>query len=180
MPVGATGVRSILSGDNPVRRDFVELTDFERNVIDQGSAVLVPSGSGKLPESGEYRDLIAVPIQLGDIGWGVVIVANHSVESETFDSEDLRLFEALAANLSTALTSSQRLDRLRLEVAAREHQALHDSLTGLANRTLFAQWVLDRRSTGAATTSWSPSCSWTSTASRTSTTPSATTPATPS
>jgi diguanylate cyclase (GGDEF)-like protein len=148
MPLGASGVRCKLEGDEPVRRDFSDLTSFERKVIDEGSNVLAPAGSMSVPKSGEFRDLIAVPIQLGDIGCGVVTIANHSVPGETFDTEDLRLFEALAANLSTALTSSQRLDRLRLEVAAREHQALHDSLTGLANRTLFAQWVstaLDRR-----------------------------------
>jgi diguanylate cyclase (GGDEF)-like protein len=148
MPIGASAVRCQLVSDGQVTREFGDLSDFERMVIDEGTALLAPAGSSRLPKSSQYRDLIAVPIQLGDIGFGVVTVSNHSVESETFDSEDLRLFEALAANLSTALTSSQRLDRLRLEVAAREHQALHDSLTGLANRTLFAQWVstaLDRR-----------------------------------
>jgi len=141
MPGGVSGVRSRLQDDLPVVKEVGDLTAFERLVIADGSPVLAPTGSARLPESSDFRDLMAVPIQLGDIGCGVVIVANHSVESETFDADDLRLFEALAANLSTALTSSQRLDRLRLEVAAREHQALHDSLTGLANRTLFAQWV---------------------------------------
>ncbi|MDQ6696265.1 MAG: EAL domain-containing protein, partial [Actinomycetota bacterium] len=45
--------------------------------------------------------------------------------------------------------SSQLLDRLRHEVAAKDHQALHDALTGLGNRTLFAEEIesaLDRRS----------------------------------
>jgi diguanylate cyclase (GGDEF)-like protein len=148
MPIGSSGVRSRLTGDDPIAREFGELSAFEQMVIGEGSTLLVPNGSSKLPDSNEYRDLIATPIQLGDIGTGVVTVANHSGQTATFDAEDVRLFEALAANLSTALTSSQRLDRLRLEVAAREHQALHDSLTGLANRTLFAQWVstaLERR-----------------------------------
>jgi diguanylate cyclase (GGDEF)-like protein len=148
MPIGSSGVRSRLTGDTPIAREFGELSAFEQMVIGQGSTLLLPAGSSKLPDSNDYRDLIAVPIHLGDIGTGVVTVANHSMVTTTFDAEDVRLFEALAANLSTALTSSQRLDRLRLEVAAREHQALHDSLTGLANRTLFAQWVstaLERR-----------------------------------
>jgi diguanylate cyclase (GGDEF)-like protein len=148
MPVGTSAVRCQLVGEDAVSREFGDLTDFERRIIDEGANVLAPAGSSKIPDPEKFQDLMAVPVQLGDIGCGVITAANHSVPAETFDAEDLRLFEALAANLGTALTSSQRLDRLRLEVAAREHQALHDSLTGLANRTLFAQWVstaLERR-----------------------------------
>jgi diguanylate cyclase (GGDEF)-like protein len=148
MPIGASAVRCRLVGEDSVRREFGDLTAFERRIVDEGSNVLAPSGSSRIPDPQRFQDLMAVPVQLGDIGCGVLTVANHSVAAETFDAEDLRLFEALAANLGTALTSSQRLDRLRLEVAAREHQALHDSLTGLANRILFSQWVstaLDRR-----------------------------------
>jgi diguanylate cyclase (GGDEF)-like protein len=148
MPIGLRGMRWRLQDEGPAVEEVGDLTVFESRVIADGSPVLVPNGSNKIPESTDFRDLMAVPIQVGGTGVGVVIVGNHSVETETFDREDLRLFEALAANLSTALTSSQRLDQLRTEVELREHQALHDSLTGLANRTLFAQWVsaaLDRR-----------------------------------
>ncbi len=141
IPAGATGLHTRLAMDLPVVKEFADLTPFEEQVVADGTPVLAPTGSPKIPGSSGFRNMMAVPIQLGDIGCGVVIVANHSVETETFDAENLRLFEALAANLSTALTSSHRLDRLRMEVEAREHQALHDSLTGLANRTLFARWV---------------------------------------
>jgi GGDEF domain-containing protein len=142
LPVGGSGVRSTLDGDRDVTREFGGLAVFERELADKGSALLVPKGRrSKEPIVRDYNDLMAVPIRLGDLGSGLLMVANHEGELDTFKPDDLRLFEALAANLSTALTSSQRLDRLRLEVAAREHQALHDSLTGLANRTLFSQWV---------------------------------------
>jgi diguanylate cyclase (GGDEF)-like protein len=47
-----------------------------------------------------------------------------------------------------ALRSSDLLNQLRAEVAIKEHQANHDALTGLANRTLYAESVdaaLDNR-----------------------------------
>ena len=84
---------------------------------------------------------MAVPVAVGEQEIGLLVVANRQDAAGPFDVDDLRLFEALAAHLGTALTSSRRLDRLRHEVAAREHEALHDSLTGLPNRTLFTQWV---------------------------------------
>jgi diguanylate cyclase (GGDEF)-like protein len=125
-------------------RDIDEPTALERKVADQGECALIPYGRRpRMPQGFDYRDLMAVPVKLGDAGVAVIAVANYGTVSETFDADDLRFFEAFAANLGTALTSSQRLDRLRLEVAAREHQALHDGLTGLANRILFAQWVED-------------------------------------
>jgi diguanylate cyclase (GGDEF)-like protein len=43
------------------------------------------------------------------------------------------------------------LDRLRHEVAEKEHQALHDPLTGLANRELFARWVDEALGTASTT-----------------------------
>ena len=40
-----------------------------------------------------------------------------------------------------AIRGGRLLDRLRREVTAREHEALHDSLTGLANRNLFDRFL---------------------------------------
>jgi diguanylate cyclase (GGDEF)-like protein len=45
----------------------------------------------------------------------------------TFDEEDLRLLETVAAHASVALENSRLVDRLR-------HEAMHDGLTGLPNR----------------------------------------------
>jgi diguanylate cyclase (GGDEF)-like protein len=133
-------------------REMDEPTPLERKVAEGSGAVLIRSGrSARMPEDFDYRDLMAVPVNLGDAGVAVMAVANSGTTSETVDAEGLRFFEAFAANLGTALTSSRRLDRLRLEVAAREHQALHDGLTGLANRVLFGRWVeaaLERRRIG--------------------------------
>jgi diguanylate cyclase (GGDEF)-like protein len=71
---------------------------------------------------------------------GLMVVGNRLGEVSTFDAEDLRLFETLAA-----LTGST-LENGRLEHSLRQltdlqhklrHQALHDPLTGMANRSLF-------------------------------------------
>ena len=130
--VGAHAERFGLDEAGLLLRTYGDLTPFEISVIDEGTARI---------GTGAATDVIAAPVQLGDLGTAALIVGDHIAELDSFDPEELGLFEALAANLSTALTSSHRLDRLRQEVSNREHEALHDSLTGLANRTLFAQWV---------------------------------------
>jgi diguanylate cyclase (GGDEF)-like protein len=151
LPEQFGALKCSLNGDTLVR-DIDEPTPLEQKVASKNESVLMPHGRGaRMPPTFDYRDLMAVPVNLGDAGVAVMAVANYGTTSETFDHDDLRFFEAFAANLGTALTSSQRLDRLRLEVAAREHQALHDSLTGLANRILFGQWLeraVDHRRTG--------------------------------
>ena len=65
----------------------------------------------------------------------------------TFEPEDLKLFETLANHTAIALEngrleqSLEQLGRLKEEL---HHQALHDPLTGLANRSLFTQVVASR------------------------------------
>ena len=113
----------------------------EPDVLGVDGAVLVPKGPGHAPTGRPYDDVMAAPVSLGTSEAGVLVVANHSVPGGTFDRDDLRVLEALSAHLGTALTSSRRLEQLQTAVAAREHEALHDGLTGMANRTLFSQWV---------------------------------------
>ncbi len=145
VPVGDHGMRYGLDEGGELVKETVELSSAQRQVIRTREPLLVARDRrDKNPSAGPYNDLMGVPLKLGDDDVGVLLVADRQGEGTTFDSEDLRLFEALAAHLSTALTSSHRLDRLRPEVAAREHQALHDSLTGLANRTLFSPLGVDR------------------------------------
>jgi diguanylate cyclase (GGDEF)-like protein len=75
---------------------------------------------------------------------GTIMLANHFGLSRGFTDEDRALFETLAANASAAL----QVDRLEHAVSELhdlqeqlEHQAHHDPLTGLANRSLFSQQV---------------------------------------
>ncbi len=75
---------------------------------------------------------------------GTIMLANHFGLSRGFTNEDRALFETLAANASAAL----QVDRLEHAVSELhdlqdqlKHQAHHDPLTGLANRSLFSQQV---------------------------------------
>ncbi len=86
------------------------------------------------------RNALAAPIAFGDDLKGVLIVGDRQ-GPVTFDGEDLRLFEVLASHSGVAIRGGRLLDRLRREVTAREHEALHDSLTGLANRSLFDKFL---------------------------------------
>jgi diguanylate cyclase (GGDEF)-like protein len=149
VPGSHGGNRQGVDGDGHLTRVRVGVPGLEREVVASGKPLLVPKGRRSLPVNDRgpiddrgFLDLMAVPLPIGEDEVGVLTVADRrGDDSATFDPADLRLFEALAAHLGTALTSGQRLDQLRHEVAAREHEALHDSLTGLANRTLFTRWV---------------------------------------
>ncbi|MGH2752399.1 MAG: putative bifunctional diguanylate cyclase/phosphodiesterase [Actinomycetota bacterium] len=81
------------------------------------------------------RDAMVAPLR-GETGViGTLLVANRV--GETFRPDDLPLFETLANHASVSLANARLMDRLREEAAEKEYQALHDSLTGLPNRTLF-------------------------------------------
>ncbi len=58
-------------------------------------------------------------------------------ELDSFDDDDLRLFETLVAHASASLERARLVEELRFEVDSKSHQATHDALTGLPNRVLF-------------------------------------------
>ncbi len=71
---------------------------------------------------------------------GLMVVGNRLGEVSTFDGEDLRLFEMLAAHTGSTLENGRlehSLRQLRDLQHQLRHQALHDPLTGMANRALF-------------------------------------------
>jgi diguanylate cyclase (GGDEF)-like protein len=68
---------------------------------------------------------------------GVMLAGDRLGELRTFTQDDLKLFEALANHASVSLENRHLIERLRAEAAEKEHQALHDALTGLPNRLLF-------------------------------------------
>jgi diguanylate cyclase (GGDEF)-like protein len=75
-------------------------------------------------ESGEVVGLLAVINRLGD---------SH------FRTQEAPMFATLANHASVALENGRLIDRLNEQARQREHEALHDALTGLPNRVLFAQ-----------------------------------------
>jgi diguanylate cyclase (GGDEF)-like protein len=87
------------------------------------------------------RDCIVAPLLADGALIGVLSVANRLGDVSTFDAQDGRLFETIAAHTSVTLQNATLVDRLR-------HDALHDNLTGLPNRVFFQQrltGLLDRQ-----------------------------------
>jgi diguanylate cyclase (GGDEF)-like protein len=86
---------------------------------------------------------------------GSLMVGGH-LDAHTYDERDLRLFRTLATRTTVILENSRmersiaRLTELQEKLT---HQAYHDSLTDLANRTLFGQHIelaLRRKAEGGA------------------------------
>ena len=108
-------------------------------VLSIGDLVLVSDGDDSSPhrvlcEQLGVRDLVAAAF-LADGVRGMFVVANRLSDVSTFDQEDAKVLATFAQHTAVALTVGELVDRLRLEVVDREFQALHDSLTGLPNRT---------------------------------------------
>ena len=124
-----------------VPRPLVDADRLHRRVAHERRAFLHIS-----PDRGdpEIRNAMAAPL-LGEAGLiGSMVVANRLTEGTTFSDDDLRLLETLANQAAVALENGQleqslaELSRLKEQL---RFQAYHDPLTGLANRSLFAEQV---------------------------------------
>lgn len=96
------------------------------------------------PGSPGVRQAMVAPLR-GEAGTiGSIQIANRLTEGTSFTDDDLRLLETLANQASAALENGQleqslaELSRLKEQL---RHQAYHDPLTGLGNRSLFAEQV---------------------------------------
>jgi diguanylate cyclase (GGDEF)-like protein len=87
------------------------------------------------------RDAMVAPLFRQDAIVGTMLVANRQGDVGTFGSDDLQLFETFANHASAAIENARLIDRLRRHADETQHQALHDSLTGLPNRALFRREV---------------------------------------
>ena len=94
-----------------------------------------------------FRNAIVAPLIGENRLIGTLLVANRLSDISTFDASDLRLFETLANHIAISLENGQLEQSLHRLAALKEelhHQANHDSLTGLANRSLFGRAVDER------------------------------------
>ena len=82
-------------------------------------------------------DIVVVPVFQSGAVVGTLAAHNRLGDVSTFDDEDAKVFATLAHHVGTALENARLIERLRTEVAQKEYQALHDTLTGLGNRDLF-------------------------------------------
>ena len=125
--------------------DLIELVETEGPVV----ALEAPFGSTRLREYMETRGvthaMLAV-LRSNERVVGTLMLANRPGVGNRFDDEDLRLFEALANNTSVALQFDrleQSIWQMRELQEQLQHQAFHDPLTDLANRSLFNNQVKD-------------------------------------
>ncbi|MGD1052846.1 MAG: GGDEF domain-containing protein, partial [Candidatus Dormibacteria bacterium] len=144
-------------GVEPMRP--VEFDEAEQRLVTgmvaSAPAILEPGTSG----SDGIRFLAVLGIRNGMVAVlrrekrpiGLMVVGNRLGEVSTFDGEDLRLFEMLAAHTGSTLENGRLEHSLRqltdLQHKLR-HQALHDPLTGMANRALFQTNVRDALASG--------------------------------
>jgi diguanylate cyclase (GGDEF)-like protein len=104
-----------------------------------GRAVFLPR-TGDRPE--DIKDAMAAPLVDDAAVVGVLVLVDRSGDVDTFDAEDLKLFQTIANHASVALQNGRLIDRLRERAAETAYQAMHDALTGLPNRRMF-QVALD-------------------------------------
>ncbi|MDQ3879495.1 MAG: EAL domain-containing protein [Chloroflexota bacterium] len=96
------------------------------------------------------RDVMVAPLQGRDGIIGTMLVANRHGSVNTFNVEELRLFETLANHASVSLENGRLVDTLRMQAAENEYQARHDALTGLPNRRFFRLRVQEAVESGGA------------------------------
>ena len=128
---GASGIQPIL----------LDPASIVTQAIVRGEASLHTSGEDDSgPEDsivGAYRDCMVAPLMNSHTPIGAIVALDRDEEQDSFDEDDLRLFETLVAHASTSLERARLVEELRYEVDSKSHQATHDMLTGLPNRMLF-------------------------------------------
>ncbi len=143
----AGGVRHISLSDG-------EMTSWDSGPVADGSLVdrVLSSGTSEMvakppgsdmslqsdPLLGSFKDALAVPLRASDRIVGAVVAMDRDEALDTFDADDLRLFETLAAHAISTLERARLVEELRFEADSKLYQATHDLLTKLPNRTLFS------------------------------------------
>ncbi len=105
-------------------------------------------------DSHRLSDAVLTPLQGEQRACGLLVIGNRHGDVARFDRDDLVLLATLAANIAGALENGrleQSLDQLRQLERKLTHQATHDGLTELANRTLFTHHVTTALDTAEAT-----------------------------
>jgi len=144
-------VRSVISpaGERLMEHDAVSEHALlaVRETAEQDRSILLPRGRSAhqldpfLAERG-LDDSLLTSLRSERLPFALLVVGNRAGDVSTFNREDRRLFETFAGHTGVLLENDQVKEQLR-------HQAYHDALTGLPNRTLFTERVaetLDRRS----------------------------------
>jgi diguanylate cyclase (GGDEF)-like protein len=154
-PAGHEGTTVSRSRDGAEPVVMVPLDDPE----DQQRLLRLATASGALttrtgPGRGQHldtyaagrglKDAMAAALRTDDRVHGLLVVGGRLGDVTTFSSSDLALLETFARHVATSLERGRLEENLRQVTDLKEqlrHQALHDPLTGLPNRTLFLDRV---------------------------------------
>lgn len=146
-------VRWVCADDQESDHPRPELDDL-RPFVTENRAMVVPRGANH--ERGrtlltmlDAKDAMIAPVHEDDVLVGAIVVLDRNTDVSTFDKEDGRLFETLANHAGIALQNGRLIERLRLQTLEREHDSMHDPLTGLPNRAKFIRQLSDAVATSA-------------------------------
>jgi len=128
-----------------------EVADAMRELMERsGSGAITldpPFGGARLQRYLEARGVthaMVAPLPGEERVIGAIMLANRFGVVRSFDHDDLRLLDTLAGNASVAL-QYDRLEQAVMQLSVLQeqlhHQAYHDPLTNLANRSLFTDKV---------------------------------------
>jgi diguanylate cyclase (GGDEF)-like protein len=127
-----------------------ELADQIRDwVVDAGRATVIERPLAAeavdryLQERG-FSNAVAAPLRGEGQVFGTIMLANRTGVECSFGSDDLKLLETLANNVSAAIEFDRLGHAVRQLSVARDqlqHEASHDSLTGLTTRAPFVERV---------------------------------------
>src|SRR3954468_5065750 len=97
------------------------------------------SASGGAESHTEPGSTMAVPMIDRDDLLGALVV--HAPPGRDLSEYDMRAAKLFAASAASAISKAELLAAARAQAAELEHAAYHDPLTGLANRSMFADQV---------------------------------------